>query len=266
MTRLACAEWRPLSTNYTHGGVTRPPRGLVVHTEVTPATLTANDACWRYMNNPAVQVSSYWLVGIDGHIIQAVDLDDRAWTQMAGNDDWCAAENAGDGTKEGLTDAQIVSNATILAELHQLYGVPLQLAHSPSDRGLGYHAMGGAAWGGHPCPGALVIAQLPLILEHAIELAGGPTPTPGGNSMSRMVAHSEGGVITLNDADGHGNGDRLIAMHPAWKPQAGKAEPTVFHLAHAASEIIATADGHGIICRYADGSFPVVTVDLGTVS
>lgn len=82
---------------------------------------------------------------------------------------------------DSLTDAQLDRNAQVLAWAHEKYDVPLQVAKSPSGRGLGYHAMGGDAWGGHTsCPGTKIVAQLSEIVKRAkaiVGTGGGSTPT-----------------------------------------------------------------------------------------
>lgn len=186
MTRMPGANWTPV-VNFTHGGVTRPPRGMVVHTAVSPNTTQALNGVVNYENEPSSQVSSYFVVGIDGTIDQCVDLDDRAWTQAAGNGEWVGVENIGDGTKEPLTDAQVGANARIFAWLHTTYGVPLQRTDDPvGGHGLGWHGMGGQAWGGHlVCPGPYVRAQLDTIVAGATFISNPITPTAamGGNLM-----------------------------------------------------------------------------------
>lgn len=63
-----------------------------------------------------------------------------------------------------------------MAWLHSEHGIELQIANSPSDRGFGWHGMGGAAWGGHTdCPGDKRKAQRQEILSIA---QGGDDMTP----------------------------------------------------------------------------------------
>jgi hypothetical protein len=62
----------------------------------------------------------------------------------------------------------------------QVHGWPYQLANRPGERGFGVHYMGGAAWGGHPCPEALRAAQRPRILS----LAAGGIPTDQEDDMA----------------------------------------------------------------------------------
>ncbi|MCX0246426.1 peptidoglycan recognition protein family protein [Streptomyces drozdowiczii] len=158
--------------NYTADGQ-QSVRGVVVH--IMAGTLEGSQA---WFNNATAQASSHFGTGKDGELRQWVDTADRAWAQSAGNRDWLSVENEGVGG-DALTDAQITANARVLAWAHREYGVPLQLAKSPSDRGLGYHAMGGAAWGGHTsCPGPKIVAQLPTIVARAKALVANTQETP----------------------------------------------------------------------------------------
>jgi hypothetical protein len=190
-------NWTPVG-NFSPGGVTRPPQGMVVHTAVSPNTTQALDGVVRYENEPSSQVSSYFVVGIDGTIDQCVDLDDKAWTQAAGNRAWVGVENIGDGTKEPLTDAQLDANARIFAWLHETYGVPLQRTEDPlNGHGLGWHGMGGAAWGGHNiCPGAYVHAQL----DEIVARARGTQPQPKGPPNMFLTAKTTGAAFLVLDA------------------------------------------------------------------
>lgn len=175
MTRIPGAIWEPV-VNYSRGRVVRPCRGMLAHTAVCPATLAALQGVVNYFNNPAVQVSSYAVVGIDGTIVQCVDLDDEAWTQAAGNPYWVGVEFIGDGTKGYLTGAQIDAGGRILADLHTTQGVPLQLTDDPNGRGLGWHGMGAPAYGHAICPGSYVRAQLPQIVTAASRIITPPKP------------------------------------------------------------------------------------------
>lgn len=144
-------------------------RGLVVH--IAEGSYEGTIAWQR---NPDANVSSHFVVGLDGAIAQMVDTDIRAWTQAAGNSRWISVENAGH-TPAPLAAAQVEANARLLARAHHVYGVPLQLAVNPDGRGLGHHSMGcnwpGGAWGHCDCPGPAIIAQKPAILARARELS-----------------------------------------------------------------------------------------------
>jgi hypothetical protein len=137
-----------------------------------------------WQHNPVAQVSSQFVVAgprdvslgtPDGRAGQCVDTDDRAWTQRDGNGHWLSIECSGF-SGDALSPAQIEACARILAQGHQVYGYPLQLATSPTGRGLGHHSMGaesGANWGHSECPGERVKAQKPAILARAIRIVNG---------------------------------------------------------------------------------------------
>lgn len=137
-------------------------RGVVVH--IAQGTYEGTIA-WQ--KNTSADVSSHFIVSKTGAICQMVDTADAAWTQVNGNGHWISVENEGySGTP--LTDAQVKANAEIFARVCSTYGVPLQVTSSTSGRGLGHHAMGGAAWGNHPdCPGSPIINQKQLIVDLA---------------------------------------------------------------------------------------------------
>lgn len=166
VARMPGAEWRPIPINHTKGGQ-EAVRGVVIH--IMAGTLPGTDSWFR---NPDAKASSHFGTGKGGHLWQWVDTADRAWAQGAGNRQWLSVENEGKGG-DALTDAQLDRCAQVLAWAHKTYGVPLQLATSPEGRGLGYHAMGGSAWGGHTsCPGTRIIAQLGEIVARAKKLTG----------------------------------------------------------------------------------------------
>lgn len=183
--RAPFADWRPVR-NFTVGGVTRPPRGMVIHTAVGSYEGTIS-----WCNNQSSNVSCYFVCSKDGRIAQLVDLNNRAWTQSAGNSEWIGVEFEGFGDRgEPLTDAQLTSAATILAWLHQSYHVPLQITDDPKNgRGLIYHGAGGKDWGGHyACPGTQVVAQRPEIIKRASAQLGQvpPPPPPAGAGDTAM--------------------------------------------------------------------------------
>lgn len=164
MAIMPGATKRLIPNNFTEGGQ-ESVRGVVVH--VMDGSLAGTDAWFR---NPTAKASSHFGTGRKGELYQWVDTDDRAWAQAAGNRTWLSVENEGQGG-DALTDAQLDRNAEVLAWAHVHDGVPLQVASSPSGYGLGFHAMGGDAWGGHSsCPGTRIVAQLPEIVERAKQL------------------------------------------------------------------------------------------------
>lgn len=161
MSRFDKATWRPIPVNYSPGGQ-RAVRGVVIH--IMAGTLAGTDSWFR---NKQARASSHFGTGKGGALYQWVATTDRAWAQADGNAEWISVENEGVGGDK-LTSAQLDRCAQILAWAHRRYGVPLQVTHSPSGKGLGYHAMGGSAWGGHTsCPGKRIEAQLPQIVQRA---------------------------------------------------------------------------------------------------
>jgi N-acetylmuramoyl-L-alanine amidase len=167
MTTIPFATQDLGSPNENIGGVTRPPQGMVLHIAQGYYQGTIG-----YEHNPAAQVSSYCVVSKNGDITQVIDLDDKAWTESAGNDAWIGVEFEGF-VPDALTPMQITAAARILAWLNEHYGVPIQPTDDPvNGHGLGYHSMGGLAWGGHfQCPGPNIVAQRGEILYQAQQLA-----------------------------------------------------------------------------------------------
>lgn len=102
----------------------------------------------------------------DGTTHQYLPVDWQPWCQADGNNTYAAIETAGM-PNEPLTDAQVASCAKIMAAYRDQLGIPLSIADKPGQRGLGIHSMGGAAWGGHSCPGAIRANQRQQILDTA---------------------------------------------------------------------------------------------------
>ena len=172
MARFSGASWRPAAINYTPGGM-NGVRGVVVH--IMEGTLAGTDSWFR---NPVSQVSAHFGTGKNGDLYQWVDTTDRAWAEVAGNPYWISIENEGR-SGDTLTEAQLDRCANVLRWAHEVHGVPLQVTSDPNGSGLGYHAMGGAAWGGHyDCPGAQIVAQLAEIVKRAGGSGSGGSPAP----------------------------------------------------------------------------------------
>lgn len=187
MARMPGAEWRPIAVNFTNNGQAEV-RGVVVH--IMAGTFEGTDSWFR---NTKAQASSHFGTSKTGKLRQWVDTSDRAWAQAGGNTSWLSVENEGQGG-DALTDAQLDRVAEVLAWAHKTYGVPLQVTNSPSGKGLGYHAMGGSAWGGHTsCPGTRIVAQLAEIVARAKKLTGAST---GGGSTSSTYTVKDGDTLS----------------------------------------------------------------------
>lgn len=158
--------------NFTKNGQ-EAVQGLVVH--IMQGTLEGSRS---WFNNPNSQASAHFGNAKDGRLEQWVSTADRAWAQAAGNRTWLSIENEGK-VPDALTDKQLENVAQVFAWVAKTYSVPYRVANAPSEKGLGYHRMGGAAWGGHPCPGDAIIKQLQSIVDRAKVINGvGAKPTP----------------------------------------------------------------------------------------
>lgn len=149
-------------------------RGLVLH--IQQGTEAGSEAWFK---NRAAQASAHFLNPKAGGLRQLIDTKDRAWAEAAGNSHWVSVENEGF-VPDALTASQVENAAQLLAWLHKTYSVPLQSTDDPNGHGLGWHGMGGAAWGGHTgCPGDAIKAQRAAIIARAEAIVGDkPKPTP----------------------------------------------------------------------------------------
>jgi len=173
MARMPGAEWIGPTVNEYPGGMVER-RGLVLHVE--QSNNNANVDTW--FKDPAAQASSHFTNPKLGGLQQLVDTDDAAWTEMAGNRHWVSVEHEGY-SGDSLTESQIENDAQLLAWLHITYGVPLAGTDDPNGMGLGWHGMGGDAWGGHfDCPGEPIKAQRDAIIARAGQLLALPAPAP----------------------------------------------------------------------------------------
>ena len=149
---------------------------------------------------PDRRFSHLWFAR-DGHVEQYQRLSEDSWAQVAGNGSYWSAETEGMPT-EPLTDAQLDA----LAAWHVWSGTVDQLAQAPGQRGIGTHQMGGAAWGGHACPGAIRAGQRPEILRRAVLLRqGGAVPVDLTPAAEMAVANQvlagrpDGGPYEIHD-------------------------------------------------------------------
>lgn len=121
----------------------------------------------EWFHNPVARASAHFGGPKNGPPDQWVDTDSRAWAEVAGNPFWVSIEFEGR-SGDSLTDNQIYWGGRLTAWLHGIYGFPLALTESVDLGGLGWHGMGGAAWGGHiDCPGLPIRGQRPTILQLA---------------------------------------------------------------------------------------------------
>jgi hypothetical protein len=210
------ARWTDLATwvgttARNGGAMANPPRGLVLH---IASGFYDGTISWQARSSGSDRTSSHFIVARDGRCAQMVDTADGSWAQKSGNNTWLSIELEGFAPDDGslhathpgwetATPQQLEVCARLLARAHRDCGVPLQLATSPSGRGLGHHSMGaesGVDWGHSACPGTAIKNQKPAILARAIALANGqgdddmalsdPVPntgTPANNNKARTV-------------------------------------------------------------------------------
>lgn len=158
---LPGAKWLGPVPNRNPGGMVRPAWGLILH--VIVGSIGAANTVFH---DPNRQASAHFGVGKDGRLYQWVDTVDKAWAEGAGNPYYFSVETEGQPT-EPLTDAQCLTLAQLYNALVTTDRFPYQLANAPGEHGFGIHSMGGAAWGGHACPGTIRAAQRQHILDLA---------------------------------------------------------------------------------------------------
>jgi hypothetical protein len=177
VARFSGAEWIGPTPNETSGGQV-DVLGLVLH--IQEGTESGSEAWFK---DPAAQASAHFLNPKSGNLRQLVDTADRSWAEVAGNRHWLSVENEGY-SGDTLTDSQVENVAQLYAWIHKTYNASLQSTDDPNGSGLGWHGMGGNAWGGHfDCPGDPIKAQRPRILARVGEILGSgtapvPAPTP----------------------------------------------------------------------------------------
>lgn len=127
------------SSNYRVGRATSSPDVCVIH-----IAEGSKAACIATFQDPSVQKSSHFLVGLDGSITQFVSSKNTAFCNgivvtpvselvlqrlpANPNEYTFSIENEGVSTDD-FTDAQYHTNAVILAYLHKAWNLPLDSTH-----------------------------------------------------------------------------------------------------------------------------------------
>lgn len=173
MALMPNATWIGPTPNEYVNGMTGY-HGLVLHIE---QGTDAGSRAW--FTNPAAQASAHFLNPKNGPLEQLVDTANAAWAEVQGNRTWISVEHEGN-SGDDLTPSQLENDAQLLAWLHTEHGIPLQSTDDPNGSGLGWHGMGGDAWGGHfDCPGDPIKARRGDIIARAQQILGQPsTPAP----------------------------------------------------------------------------------------
>jgi hypothetical protein len=197
VTQYPPAAWRPVVN--TSGTMVQPTRGLIAHVQ------QGNGSLYGLFDDPSSQVSSHLWLSKGGAWEQYVDLADKAWAEAAGNPYWISVECEGFDT-EDYTAIQVQRLGELYAWGMALFGWQAEITDSVDGYGLGTHRMGGAAWGGHSCPGDIRANRRGDILSAALAIhGGGPTPAPSGQqryaSMPTLRPGDQGpDVVTLQNA------------------------------------------------------------------
>lgn len=171
MARYPKAVWRPI-TGHTDGPFPDgEPRGAVLHVN------ESNGNLFNWVDGDH-NVSCHFEVYKNGSIEQYLDTTMTSWCQMDGNASYVSIETEGFHT-EPFTAEQTHAIAELLAWLHKTHGIRLEPIEHPGAHGIGWHGMGGEAWGGHTdCPGDHRKAARANICATARMIVAGKTPTP----------------------------------------------------------------------------------------
>lgn len=259
------AVWKPLpaGVNHSTGGMTGYD-GCVLH--IMQGTLIGTDAWFR---DPKAQASAHFGIDRNGWVCQWVDTADKAWAQAGGNSRNISIENEGM-PGDSLTAAQAERAAEILAWAHTVHGVPLVVNDDPGAGGLGWHGMGGAAWGGHTsCPGDPIKAQRAGIVARAqalLNLQPVPEPYEEADMLSfsddrgTFLCDSSGAVFTFDMSGNAVDGGRFLGGlngHPAWQAGPGLANGAPFAFGPTPADaqgrkgyFITTRDAKGVFHPY----------------
>lgn len=195
MPLYPAAAYRPVAN---HGGPMRGHLGLVLHVQVGSGSL------YGYFNNPASQVSAHFWCSKTGHIEQYLDTNVEAWAEMAGNPDYLSVETEGLPT-EALTPQQVAAVAALLRWCAETHGFPITGPVAHGQEGFTPHCNPDGtpdpAWGDHPCPESLRLAQMPAIVAAAKPAPPPPPPPPPVTSIIQANPEEEDMPVIENTGD-----------------------------------------------------------------
>jgi len=150
MPRFPGAVWRDVGApNRYSNGLMHAQLGVVLHVNDAQS-----DDLFGWITGDH-DMSCHFQVNKAGKVYQYIDTNFSSWCQKDGNNTYLSIESQGL-AGESATKAQIDAIGKILAWVHKIHGMPLQLAEAPGQRGFGWHGMGaahGADWGHPDCPG-----------------------------------------------------------------------------------------------------------------
>jgi hypothetical protein len=226
---LPGAVWKPISYRLDAPKFPAPPLGYIVHVPVS------NGSLFNYFNglrSPGRKFCTAWIPKAGhGKPEQYQSLDRQAWAQAAGNPLYWSFEVEGFPT-EPMDDFQLDT----LATWHKFLNVADRIATQPGQQGVGTHSMGGAAWGGHSCPGEIRTAQLPQILDRPAAPTGGFLMALSDQQQTDLYNRVMGG-IPAGDVRGAKNPDGS----PAWVLTSADGNTIVNRIAAAKVDVDALA-------------------------
>lgn len=162
------AQRHPLTRHFVPNRMIHPVQGLILHITTGHPSLAGQYGDFNDPNQAPPLRSAHFLVDKGGTIWQLIDTNDVAFAVDGvfggpGVDNhWISVENIA-AYGEALTDDQVDTCAQLYAWLARSDQLPLALANTKTDRGLGYHRIFSGM--SHPCPGDKVIAQRQAILD-----------------------------------------------------------------------------------------------------
>jgi hypothetical protein len=231
--------------NGTPGGFSEPANGYVLHTEVGYEHSVVDE-----FNNPNIQASAFFSIGMDGHIHQygPVGKGWKAWTQAGGNTKYRGVEHEDHGNpKNPFSAEQLESTASVLEAVSKHDGFPLVACDNPTGKGVLFHSDGGAAWGGHDCPGTVRRGQRDAILKRAKQIRASrtapapvvlpPSPTKALQAALHVAVDGDWGKATEAAVQAvkknkHGKDEQAAVgakVDGIWGPQSQKAYVITLH-------------------------------------
>lgn len=162
MTIMPGAAWRPIAKGSPKGGGWL---GICLH------VAEGNGSLYGWFSRPTVEACSHYWVSKTGAIEQYLNPETTmSWAQANGNPQYISIETEGFAT-EGFTEDQMQAIARIYAFEAARWGFPYQVTDTPGQAGFIVHSAGGAAWGGHACPGPNRAPKR----QHILDIAQGNT-------------------------------------------------------------------------------------------
>jgi hypothetical protein len=174
---MANAEWLPPlswtpSPNYS--ARTADIDGIVIHD--CEGDFDASDEWFKEKQS---QVSAHFVIREDGgKIDQCVRVSDKAWHACAFNSRTIGIEMAGY-SKNGYSDALLLTTARLAAYLCKTYNIPIQRAPGGAGKGLETHFGLGKDGGGHSDPSTNPAWITGFIARVKAEADAGHYPPPG---------------------------------------------------------------------------------------